>query len=130
MDRTQTKLLTGTDWPVEVFLRDTNGQAVNPNTELTGLLIYLYYEDGDILNRYSLNSKTGFDPITVVDASNGQVLVKAQSALTQKAKQKRVYAEVKTEADNSNYQNNTFYEGVRDLLIGKVEKAHSTHQDP
>ena len=124
------KIYKGSDQAIEIPLEDQDGNAINPNTDLIGLVIILYYDKGALLNKYSLNAKNNYDPITVNNASKGLVEVKLQSAVTNTAKEGLIYAEVKAQEDNTSYQSNTFDMVDAGIEVGEIVTALSNHVDP
>jgi hypothetical protein len=124
-------ILKGTDQPVDIELvDDVTGDPINPNTDLTGALVFIYYESGGILDKFSLNSRPDYGPIVVTNASEGKIKVKLQSDVTKDARTEWVYAEIKIQEDNTAYQNDTFETAERGLLIGEIVESHSTHKHP
>lgn len=118
------KIYKGEDKTISLTVKD-NGVAVDLDATYNGILCYLYYYTGDVLAKYSKETLTGFDSLTVTDSANGVFQVKLQSAVTKTAKKGDVYAEIKTQATDVLYDSSSFHSIVDGIEIGTIEDSNS-----
>jgi hypothetical protein len=122
-------ILRGSDVPITVELLDDDLNAIDPNG-LSGLVIIVYYTTGNILQKYSLNSKTGYEDIVITNASKGLVEIKLQSATTQEADKGDIDLEVKLQDSNTSWNNDTFDRSQKGITVGTIVSATTTRIDP
>lgn len=78
------KIGQGGSVTVEYTLVDILGAAINLNN-YAGLAVEVYQCEDTILEKYSLNSSTGFEAITVTNATNGVFEFTISGSVTKKA---------------------------------------------
>lgn len=114
-------LLKGRDRSFLITVKDKAGVVIDI-TGLAELLIYIAYNPNKFLQRYSLNAKTDFDDIEVVDGPNGKVRIRLQSKDTENADVGRIFAEAMTETVDATYDDSTLHlGGLQDLKTEIVE---------
>lgn len=123
------RIIKGVDKEIEFTITDSAGVAIDPSS-LIGIVIILYYNENNVLRKYSKNVKTGYgDVITGYDDVNGKVKVRLESSSTVNAKVNVLYAEIKLQTTNNDYENNTFNDVVNGILVGAVVDGVSKNND-
>jgi hypothetical protein len=117
-------IFKGEDKAINITLKD-NGVAIDLNTAYNGIACWLYYYNGNVLQKYSKNVLSGFGTLTVTDSTAGIFQVKLQSADTSAAKFGVIYAEVKTQTADNNYDSSTYHTIVRDIEIGEIKESNA-----
>lgn len=113
------KIPQGSDAKININL--TKSGVAYDISAATGLIVFIRGSNGAIINRYSNKSITDYDILTVESAAQGQISVLLQSNETKSAPAGPIYAEVKIEFANSDYDNNTFHAVKGEFAIAEIE---------
>ena len=121
----------GSDAKINVTVKQTytnaTGRRVTTPVDLSlfqGYLVFLYSkESGDIIQRYSLNTVSGYEPITVISASLGQIQLALDKSVTTTTPTGWVYGELKTSISDTDFSLDS-YETVTsfkvDIIVSSV----------
>ena len=102
-----TTIFRGEDKLIELEMEDENG-ALDLSTAV-GIQCYILDAKTlkNVLDKFSLNSESGFGTLTVSDAANGKFQVRLESAKTITAELGFYSVEIKLETDDPTYNANT-----------------------
>lgn len=117
------EIIKDTDTKLEFTVLDNEEKPVNLNN-LSGLILKIFQKNIDI-DKFSLNSQTGFRNIELTDAANGifAVYLNADN-LAASLDNKEMFFEIKTQVENSNFDNNTEEKSSGILSLGTLEKTN------
>ncbi|WP_288983212.1 hypothetical protein [uncultured Flavobacterium sp.] len=89
-----------------------SGRKITTPVDLSsfqGYLVFLYSKaTNTVIERYSLNAVTGYEPINVISASNGQFQLFLDKDVTTSAPIGQMYGELKTSLSDSDFSLNSY----------------------
>lgn len=107
----------------------TDGTTPYVISTLLGLLIYVSVK-GTVLNKYSINAKTGFKTIKTVDDDAGKVSIALEAADTRNAPLGPVDLEVKINITDADFTDSDAELTVKMEQIAVVKDAESKYIKP
>lgn len=130
MNKDKPSVLMGEDKRIRIDLKDRDGKVI-PISNLTGILVYLVYkETGNVLQKYSLNSKQDFEDIEVIDDPNGIIEVHLQSSTTSTGSEGSVYYELKISETDNDFANNSFFTAYVSPVLFNLVNGESKGENP
>lgn len=120
-------LLKGEDKNIVFTLTDGNAVPINLTTETEGILVYFYYKNSEVLEKYSRDAKAGFNntDFEVTDAANGEFTIHLQSSKTVSANDGEILAEVKVKQTDADFADNLFRSIIKDAELFTIKDALS-----
>lgn len=104
----------GTDLTVNLTVYQSDGTTpLDLNLYSYGDLYLYQLGNKNIIEKYSISAATGYQTLTVVDATNGQLNFNLSHAVTRKCKDGELYAFVRV-------SDGTYYYGATKILIGII----------
>ena len=119
------KIPQGSDKDIRITVKDSATQAPVDLATLDEITCIIYYQQNSNdhpLQTYDLND-TSKEPLVIVDAPNGIFKILLQSKTTKEAQIGDIFAEVKTETDDVNFDDDTKHDVVRDILVAQIVRA-------
>lgn len=93
-------------------LKDQAGSPINLGT-LAGMVVTLIQDDVGVVEKYSVNSSSGYEPIHITNASAGQFYVIIRRTLT--LLDKTLFVQIKTRVADLQYPN-----GMRIAMTDRI----------
>ena len=121
----------GSDVKINISVKQTYTNSVARKvttpvdlTSFQGYLIFLYSKDtNNVIERYSKNTVTGYEPITVISATSGQIQINLDKDITTTTPTGWVYGELKTSISDADFSLSS-YETVStfkvDIIVPSV----------
>lgn len=116
-------MIRGATYDIEVTITDSETGLPIDLTDVTGILIGLYGDGKRLFGKWSLNSKDGFDDVTITDAVNGVVEVSLSSNESINALEKLAKMEVLITFLNPNYNDNTQINIATEIELEVVKRS-------
>lgn len=115
-------LVQGGDYAFNITVKDSADVVIDLTT-LAGYICVVYYANGDLLQKYSEQTKAGFKALTETDGANGIFQIKLQSIDTKNARLEEIFAEVKIETVDANYDSSTLHNPDTGISLGTIVKG-------
>ncbi len=123
MAMTLPQIPQGSDLDITVTVR--SGEDPVDLVTLSGLACWVVSERGTTLQKFSLNSITGFDALIVVNASEGKFSIRVLASKTKNALPGKYAIEVKNQVNNSG----TFSSVSKKKVFMEITEAASKDTD-
>lgn len=104
----------GADQDITLQVKDATGAAYDLSTAVK-LVVFLHYLGGNVFAKYSMNAASGYKDLDVTDADDGKLYFKIESGETKTAKPGKIYAEMRAQFSNVDYDDGAF-----DLIGGGI----------
>jgi len=113
----------GHDIPLNFTLKSSDGTIITPNS-LSGIVIILYYAiSGQVLDKFSKTTQSGYGSITVVDNALGKISVVVPATKTKVSQEGKVLCEIKLKALDSSMADGDFENGQAGVEVFELIKS-------
>ena len=116
-------MIKGATYDIEVTISDTDTGLPIDLTDVTGILVGLYGDGKRLFGKWSLNTKDGYDDVTITDAVNGIIEVSLSSNESINALEKMAKMEVLITFLNPNYNDDTQINIATDIELEVVKRS-------
>jgi hypothetical protein len=127
----------GSDVKINVSVKQTYktaaGRKITTPVDLSsfqGYLVFLYSKATNaIIQKYSLNTVTGYEPINVISAANGQFQLFLDKSVTTTAPIGQMYGELKTSLLDTDFSLDS-YETVSKFNVDEIVESVTNGVNP
>ena len=104
----------GADQDITLQVKDATGANYDLSAAVK-MAVFIYYLGGSIFAKYSMNAGSGYKDLDITDADDGKLYLKIESGETKTASAGKLYAEIRAQFSNVDYDDGAF-----DLIGGRI----------
>lgn len=119
------KILQKSDVNVTLIVKDASG-ALYDLSGASKLGVIVYYQGHTVLQKYSMNSSSGWKDLDVTSAADGELSFKLESDDTDNANEGKIYAEIWAQFPDVDYEDSMYDLLGNDIYIGEIVKSNSS----
>lgn len=114
----------GADQDITLVTKDSDGSLYD-FSGADRLVVVVYYQGNEVLQKYSMNASAGWKTLDVTNAADGELSFKLQTSDTKNAKAGKIYAEIRAQFPDVDYDDNYFDLLGRDIYLGEIVESAS-----